>query len=92
MTPRGVDGALVPYDSATMAYNFAPLNYYQRADKRYSGGVFAHLDMSDRATTYAEFQFMDDTSDAQIAPSGAFRDQAVRSRTARGASTATTLS
>jgi iron complex outermembrane recepter protein len=73
MSPRGVNGALIPYDGSTMSYNYAPLNYYQRPDKRYIGGAFAHLEMNEYATIYGEFQFMDDKSDAQIAPAGAFR-------------------
>jgi hypothetical protein len=35
-------------------------------------GLFAHYDMSDKATVYTEFMFMDDRTTAQIAPSGAF--------------------
>lgn len=53
-------------------YNFAPLNYYQRPDTRKTAGVFAHYDFSDMASVYTEFMFMDDRTDAQIAPSGAF--------------------
>ena len=53
-------------------YNYAPLNYYQRPDDRYTGGAFAHYDINDHATAYLEFQFMDDRTLAQIAPSGAF--------------------
>ncbi len=53
-------------------YNYAPLNYYQRPDDRYTGGFFAHYDVNDHATAYMQFQFMDDNTRAQIAPSGAF--------------------
>jgi len=53
-------------------YNFAPLNYYQRPDERYTAGAFVHYDLNDHARVYSEFMFMDDRSLAQIAPSGAF--------------------
>lgn len=53
-------------------YNFAPTNYYQRPDERYTGGFFAHYDVSDMFKPYIEGMFMDDRSVAQIAPSGDF--------------------
>lgn len=67
----GADGQLRPY-TTNDAYNFAPTNYYQRPDERYTAGLFAHLKVSDKAELYSEFQFMDDRNIAQIAPSGAF--------------------
>jgi iron complex outermembrane receptor protein len=70
----GPGGVLVPTSSlpANGLYNYAPLNYFQRPDDRYSGGAFAHYDVNDHARVYLEFQFMDDRTYAQIAPSGAF--------------------
>ena len=53
-------------------YNFAPTNYFQRPDERYTGGFFAHYDVSDAIKPYMEFNFMDDRTKAQIAPSGDF--------------------
>lgn len=53
-------------------YNYAPLNYYQRPDKRWSADFFAHYDVNDQATVYSEFMFMDDHTIGQIAPSGLF--------------------
>jgi iron complex outermembrane receptor protein len=53
-------------------YNFAPLNYFQRPDERYTAGAFVHYDVNEHARVYSEFMFMDDRSIAQIAPSGAF--------------------
>lgn len=53
-------------------YNFAPTNYFQRPDERYSAGFFAHYDVSDAFKPYLEFMFMDDRTVAQIAPSGDF--------------------
>jgi len=53
-------------------YNYGPLNYFQRPDERYTAGMFAHYEVNEHFEPYAEFQFMDDRSLAQIAPSGAF--------------------
>jgi outer membrane receptor protein involved in Fe transport len=70
----GAGGSLVPTSSlpAGGLFNYAPLNYFQRPDDRYTGGAFAHYDVNDHARVYLEFQFMDDRTFAQIAPSGAF--------------------
>ncbi|MCL4674006.1 MAG: TonB-dependent receptor [Sphingomonadaceae bacterium] len=54
------------------AFNFAPLNYFQRPDERYTAGVFADYEISDALNPYMEFMFMDDRTVAQIAPSGNF--------------------
>ncbi len=53
-------------------FNYGPLNYYQRPDKQYTFGAFAHYNITDRAEIYTELMFMDDQSISQIAPSGAF--------------------
>jgi iron complex outermembrane receptor protein len=56
----------------TPLYNYAPANYYQRPDKRWSADAFAHYDVNDQVTVYSEFMFMDDHTVGQIAPSGLF--------------------
>lgn len=53
-------------------YNFAPLNYFQRPDERYTAGLFANYEINDSIKPYMEFMFMDDRTLAQIAPSGDF--------------------
>jgi outer membrane receptor protein involved in Fe transport len=70
----GPGGSLVKTSTlpAGGLFNYAPLNYFQRPDDRYTGGAFAHYDVNDHARVYLEFQFMDDRTYAQIAPSGAF--------------------
>ncbi|HEX4523620.1 MAG TPA: TonB-dependent receptor, partial [Casimicrobiaceae bacterium] len=65
-------GNVRPYKSATDQFNFAPYNYYQRPDERYSFNAFAHYDVNDHARVYGEFGFHDDHTDAVIAPSGVF--------------------
>ena len=55
-------------------YNFAPLNFMQRPDKRWAGGGFLNYDWNAKLKAYGEFMFMDDYTDAQIAPSGDFNN------------------
>jgi iron complex outermembrane receptor protein len=56
----------------TVPFNFAPYNYFQRPDERYTFGAFADYEISPGAKPYLEAMFMDDRTDAQIAPSGDF--------------------
>src|SRR5438552_7294805 len=53
-------------------FNFAPYNYYQRPDERYTFGTFAEYEIAPGAKPYLEAMFMNDTSNSQIAPSGDF--------------------
>jgi iron complex outermembrane receptor protein len=70
----GPGGEFIPY-SGKYAYNYAPTNYFQRPDERWTGGEFTHYDLTDKLQVYDEFMFMHDTSTAQIAPGGAFIGQ-----------------
>ena len=51
-------------------FNYAPFNFYQRPDKRYSAGGFASFDLSSAVQPYAEVMYMHDRSIAQTSPSG----------------------
>ncbi len=53
-------------------YNFAPTNYFQRPDERYTLGAFANYEISPALRPYLEVMFMNDRTVAQIAPSGDF--------------------
>lgn len=53
-------------------YNFAPTNYYQRPDERWTAGALAHYEFSEHADVYTEVQYVNDRTIAQIAPSGMF--------------------
>lgn len=53
-------------------YNYGPLNYYQRPDERYTAGAFARYQINEHVETYTELMFMDNQTNAQIAPSGSF--------------------
>lgn len=63
-------GDFLPRDGET--YNYGPINFFQRPDERWSGGLFGHYEMDSGIEAYTEFMFMDDRSLAQIAPSGTF--------------------
>jgi iron complex outermembrane receptor protein len=65
------DGTVRDFEASDQ-FNFAPFNFYQREDDRKTAGLFAHYDFSEKASVYTEFMFMDDRTQAQIAPSGAF--------------------
>ncbi len=60
------------FNAGTTLFNFAPLNYYQRPDERYTAGFFANYEINDAVRPYVEFMFMDNQTVAQIAPSGDF--------------------
>jgi outer membrane receptor protein involved in Fe transport len=64
------DGNVIPWNGNF--YNYGPLNYYQRPQERYQASAFAHYDITDTAQVYTEFMFMDNSTVAQIAPSGSF--------------------
>jgi outer membrane receptor protein involved in Fe transport len=69
-------------------YNFAPTNYYQRPDERYTFGAFANYEISPALHPYLEVMFMDDRTVAQIAPSGNFGSTLTINCGAPGAPTA----
>ncbi|UXH80028.1 TonB-dependent receptor domain-containing protein [Roseateles amylovorans] len=65
-------GGTRPWSSTTDLYNFGPINYFNRPSSRYTAAAFAHYDVNQKARVYTEFNFHDDRTVAQIAPSGAF--------------------
>ncbi len=65
-------GDVRPYVGSKDSFNFAPYNYFQRPDTRYLANFFAHYDALPEVRAYTEFDFMNDHTLAQIAPSGAF--------------------
>jgi iron complex outermembrane receptor protein len=67
---NGVFGAGTP-----AAYNFGPVNYYQRPNQRYTVGAFLNFQASEHAEVYGEFNFLKDQSLSQIAASGIFIQQ-----------------
>ena len=70
-TLTGTNG-LIPYVSLRDAFNFAPLNYFRRPSERYNLGAFAEYEISPALKPYLDVMFNDYSTQAQIAPSGAF--------------------
>jgi outer membrane receptor protein involved in Fe transport len=64
--------ALRNYSGATDSFNFGPANYFRRPSDRYTAGAFAEYEISDAFKPYMYIMFMDYSTKAQIAPSGAF--------------------
>lgn len=71
-TPTGGTNTFRRFVNATDQFNFAPTNYYQRPDERYTMGAFAHYEINPKAEVYAQVMHSDYHSEAQIAPSGNF--------------------
>jgi outer membrane receptor protein involved in Fe transport len=49
-------------------YNYAPLSYLQRPDRRVTAGAFGTFKVNDYIEAYANFMYMNDHTHAQIAP------------------------
>ena len=58
--------------SAPNIYNFAPINYYQRPDTRFTAGTSVKYELSEHVQPYIQAMFVSRRSPVQIAPSGAF--------------------
>jgi len=53
-------------------YNYAPTNHIQRPDEKWNAGAFANYEINKHFDVYMEVMYMNDYTDAQIAPSGNF--------------------
>jgi outer membrane receptor protein involved in Fe transport len=53
-------------------FNYGPYNHMQRPDQQWSAGGFANYEINDNFDVYTEIMFMDNYSEAQIAPTGNF--------------------
>jgi len=67
-TTTGLVGAFGPGDD----YNYAPSNYFQRPDTRYTAGEFSTYNINPHINIYSSFMFLDDHTVAAEAPSGSF--------------------
>jgi outer membrane receptor protein involved in Fe transport len=62
-----------PGSSPPGVFDFNQYEYLQREDKRYQAGFLGHDDINDHVKPYVEFGWMDDRTQAVVAPSGLFR-------------------
>src|SRR5690606_39129123 len=53
-------------------YNYAPVNYYQRPDTRFTAGTSVKYEINEHFQPYVEAMFVNRKSPTQIAASGAF--------------------
>ena len=60
------------YENGSYVYNYAPINFYQRPDKRITAGFMGSYQINDYFEPYIEAMFLERSSDVQIAESGAF--------------------
>ncbi len=65
-------GVLLPRFNHGRDFNYAPYNYFQRPDTRYTAGEYSHYEINKAIDLYSSFMFMDDHTVAAIAPSGSF--------------------
>jgi outer membrane receptor protein involved in Fe transport len=69
-------GAFRNYVGSRDAYNFGPINYFQRPDERYSLGAMGHYEINEHFDVFTQLMFTDYSTVAQIAPSGSFFNNA----------------
>ncbi|MBK5920310.1 hypothetical protein CCR80_04555 [Rhodothalassium salexigens] len=60
------------FDAATDTFNFNPFNFFIRPNERFNVGAFLNYQLTDKVEAFLDFQFMDDRTNAQIAPGGTF--------------------
>lgn len=68
----GGDGHSFRPRLASDLFNYGPYNHIQRPDERWNAGAFVNYEFNEHAEGYIEMMFMNDYTDAQIAPSGNF--------------------
>ena len=67
------DGTIVPYAGGpSQTFNFGPFNFFQRPSERYSIYAKGHYAVTNTIEAFADISFMNNLSDAQIAPSASF--------------------
>jgi outer membrane receptor protein involved in Fe transport len=71
----GHNAVLAPVAGSSPYSSFNSNDYetLSRQDTRFSGAMFGHYDLASWAKPYAEFEFMNDRSYQQIAPTAVFR-------------------
>lgn len=70
VNPNGTR-TFIPEDP-NITFNFGPYNYFQRPQERYLLGGFGHREVNEHFDIYGDLMYMQDRTNAQIAPSGMF--------------------
>ncbi len=63
-----------PKTTPPTVFNSQPYIFLQRGDTRYTAGFTAHVDINNYFKPYLDFNFMNDRSTQDIAPSALFKD------------------
>ena len=63
----GTPGVSTPYNAATDAYNYAPVNYLMVPQERYTLGGYGEYDITDGITAYAEVSFINNRVENELA-------------------------
>jgi len=67
------DGTITPYAGGPAeTFNFGPFNFFQRPSERYTIYGKGHYAVTDDIEAFADISYMNNLSDAQIAPSASF--------------------
>ena len=67
------DGTIVPFvGGPAQTFNFGPFNFFQRPSERYQLFASGHYDLTENVEAYGNISYINNTSDAQIAPSASF--------------------
>ena len=68
-----VDGTLVPFvGGPAQTFNFGPFNFHQRPSERYMVYGKGHFEVNDNLEAFASISYVNNFSDAQIAPTASF--------------------
>lgn len=67
------DGTIVPFvGGPAQTFNFGAQNFFQRPSERFSIYAKGHYELSDNVELFADVSYVDNISDAQIAPTASF--------------------
>ena len=72
------DGTITVFQGGPAeTYNFGPLNYFQRPSERFQIFARGHYEITEDLEAFADFGYVQNNSDAQIAPSASFGGWAI---------------
>ena len=67
------DGTVIPFAGGpSQTFNFGPFNFFQRPSERFQINALGRYDLTDNIEVFADLSFVNNSSDAQIAPTASF--------------------